>query len=69
MMKINQNKKYIHWIGVILVLFMGFIFLSGPDKNPHEFNEAIFSLTRVTIAPLIILVSYTYMVFLIFSKK
>ncbi len=68
-MKINQNKKYIHWIGVILVLFMGFIFLSGPGKNPHEFNEAIFSLTKITFAPLIILVSYAYMVFLIFSKK
>ena len=43
--------------------------MAGPEKTPNEFNEAIFSFRRITLAPIVILSAYGLMVFTIFSKK
>lgn len=69
MTKVLSRRKTILLTLSVILLTLGFILLSGPAKIPNEFNEAIFSFRRITLAPIIILSAYGLMVFTIFSKK
>lgn len=68
-MEIFSRKKYFSLILVLLILGLGFSLLAGPTKVSGEFNEAVFSFRRITLAPFVILIAYGLLVFTIFSKK
>ncbi|MEN8116027.1 MAG: DUF3098 domain-containing protein [Bacteroidota bacterium] len=68
-MKIFNRKKYFLLTLVIILLALGYGLMAGPAKIPGEFNEAVFSYRRITLAPVIILGAYGLLVFTIFTKK
>lgn len=54
-------------IGLIL---LGFILMSGGGSDdPKEFNEAIFSPVRITIAPLLVLSGFLLEIYAIVKKS
>lgn len=69
MTKVFSHRKYILLTLSIILLTLGFVLMAGPEKAPGEFNEAIFSFRRITLAPIVILSTYILLVFTIFSKK
>lgn len=67
---IFQKKKYIGLILIVSLLTLGFILMSGGSSaDPNIFNAEVFSFRRITLAPLIIIGSYTALIWLIFKKR
>jgi spore maturation protein SpmA len=57
-LRFNRNNYILMALGLGL-LVGGFVALSGGGTdNPNEFNEAIFSSRRITLAPLMILAGF-----------
>lgn len=52
------------------VIVLGFILMSGGgNENPAVFNEAVFSITRIRIAPTVILFGFGITIYSIFKKS
>jgi len=68
-MEIFSRKKYFLLTLVIILLGPGFSLMVDPAYIPGKFNEAVFSFSRITLAPLVILGAYGLLVFIIFRKK
>ncbi len=68
-MEIWGRKKYFVLLLVILLLVVGFALMVGPESAKDSFNEGIFSFQRLTLAPIIILLSYGGVIFVIFKKR
>ena len=67
---IFQKNKYIGLILIVGLLTLGFILMSGGGSDdPNVFNEAIFSFSRITLAPIIIVSSYISLIWLILKKS
>lgn len=65
-----QKNKYIGLILIVGLLTLGFILMGGGGSDdPNVFNEAIFSFTRITLAPIIIVSSYISLIWLILKKS
>lgn len=66
---IFTKKKYLILMLVISLLILGFALMSGGvSADPGKFNETIFSFRRITLAPLIIVFSYSALIWLILKK-
>ncbi|MGB0167408.1 MAG: DUF3098 domain-containing protein [Luteibaculum sp.] len=53
----------------IAAIVLGFILMSGGGTdNPNQFNEEIFSFRRITLAPLICLAGYAFIIYAIMKK-
>jgi len=66
---IFQKNKYVGLILIVSLLTLGFILMSGGgSSDPNAFNEDIFSFRRITLAPLIIVGSYSALIWLILKK-
>ncbi|WP_163717446.1 DUF3098 domain-containing protein [Mangrovibacterium lignilyticum] len=64
-----SRKKYIQLVFILLLLILGFALMSGPAKHPaNEFDPAIFSFRRITLAPMIILIGYAAIIYVIMRK-
>ena len=63
-----NRKKYAGLIFSLLLLLLGFILMSGPEAKQDIFDESIFCSRRLSIAPLIIIVAYINMIYLILRK-
>lgn len=68
-MEIFSRKKYFLLTLVLLVLTAGYALMAGPAKVPAEFNAEMFSFRRITLAPIVILLAYGLLIFVIFRKK
>jgi len=67
---IFTKKKYLILMLILSLLILGFVLMSGGGSNdPNVFNPEIFSFRRITLAPLIILGSYTALMWLILKKS
>lgn len=59
-------------MGLILLiglLILGFILMSGGGSDdPNIFDDEIFSFRRITLAPILIIGSYSAMIWLILKK-
>jgi preprotein translocase subunit YajC len=68
-MLFNRNK-YFALLIILLVLFFGFLMMSGPENTQTEqFNQKIFSSRRITLAPIIIISAYIGLIFLILKQE
>jgi len=66
---IFTKKKYLILILILGLLILGFILMSGGSTNdPNVFNPEIFSFRRITLAPLVIIGSYSALIWLILKK-
>ena len=67
---IFTKKKYLILVLILGLLILGFVLISGGGSNdPNIFNPEIFSFRRITLAPLIIIGSYSALMWLILKKS
>ncbi|HBL77570.1 MAG: hypothetical protein A2W90_15730 [Bacteroidetes bacterium GWF2_42_66] len=62
------SKKYKIFILLIICLIAGFALLAGPSGNNAGFSTTMFSFRRISLAPIIIMVSYAGFIWLILKK-
>lgn len=74
-MDTNKNtlfaKQNLFWmlIGAIVIILGFFLMAGGKSKDPNVFNEAeVYSTTRITIAPLLIVAGLIIEVYAIMKK-
>lgn len=65
------GKENFKWLLIgLAVIFSGFYLMSGGgSENPNEFNEELFSTTRIVIAPLIVIAGFIIEVYAILKKN
>ena len=68
-MEILNRKKAISLIIVLLILFAGYFLMAGPKTTPNTFSTEIYSFRRITLAPLLILLSFGGIIFIILKRK
>ena len=63
----KENFKYIA-IGVI-ILIIGFLLMTGgKSDNPDVFNPDIFSFRRITLAPIVVVGGFMFIIWAIMKK-
>ncbi|MEO8583567.1 MAG: DUF3098 domain-containing protein [Flavitalea sp.] len=64
----KENYKWI--IGGLIVIALGLILMAGGrSEDPNVFNpKEVYSFTRITVAPILILIGLTVEIFAIFRK-
>ena len=63
------RQNYILLIIGIVVIMLGFVLMiGGGSDDPTVFNEKIFSVRRITIAPILIIIGYIIEIFAIMKK-
>ena len=51
------------------IIVLGFILMiGGKAKSPNEFNPAIFSFRRITLAPMVVLAGFIFEIYAIMKK-
>lgn len=61
--------NYIYMLAGLALIVIGFLLMTGGgSNNPEEFNEAIFSFRRITLAPILILAGYVLEIIAIMKK-
>src|SRR3954469_16318358 len=65
-----DKENYTWMIGGILLIFIGFMLMSGgKSADPHAFNyDEIYSFRRITLAPIIVLLGFAVEVYAIMKK-
>mgnify|MGYP001063185680 CR=1 FL=1 len=64
-----QRKNYVLMMIGIAVVIVGFILMSGGgSEDPNEFSDAIFSFRRITLAPLVVMFGYGFIMYAILFK-
>ena len=70
----KENYKLM-FIGLVLIV-VGFLLMMGPDANtvdgkydPHLWNEGIFSIRRIRIAPLLVIAGFAVEVYAILKRN
>ena len=63
----KENYKLV-LIGLGIIIF-GFILMAGGGSDdPNVFDESIFSFTRITLAPIVVLVGFGFEIYAIMHK-
>jgi membrane-bound ClpP family serine protease len=63
----KENLKLI-LIGFIIVV-IGFVLMSGGgSSDPNVFDESIFSFRRITLAPIVVLAGFGFVIYAIMKK-
>jgi hypothetical protein len=66
---IFDKKSYIYLLIGVLILVVGFLLMSGgAPTDQNTFNEEVFSHRRITLAPLIVLGGYGFIIWVIMRK-
>lgn len=64
-----QRQNYILLLIGIGIILLGFLLMSGGgSEDPNEFSEAIFSFRRITLAPVVVLGGYGFVMYAIMKK-
>lgn len=65
-----DKSNYMWMIGGVVVILIGFLLMSGgKSQDPNKFNyEEVYSTTRITIAPLLILIGFAIEIYAIMKK-
>lgn len=67
-MLFDKTNYIILGLGALLI-FLGFILMSGGNTDPKVFNEAeIYSFRRITLAPITIIAGFIVIIFAILKK-
>ena len=63
----KENYKLV-LIGLCIIIF-GFILMAGGGSDdPNVFDESIFSFTRITLAPIVVLAGFGFEIYAIMHK-
>ncbi|MBI1266599.1 MAG: DUF3098 domain-containing protein [Cryomorphaceae bacterium] len=64
-----QRENYKLLLVGLVIIIVGFILMSGGGvDDPNEFSEDIFNFRRITLAPLVVLGGYGFVMFAIMKK-
>ncbi len=65
------SQNYTLIIGGFLVSLIGFfLMIGGGSEDPNQFNEAeLFSATRITVAPILVILGYGVIIYGIMKKN
>jgi hypothetical protein len=65
------SQNYTLIIGGFLVSLIGFfLMIGGGSEDPNQFNEAeLFSHTRITVAPILVILGYGVIIYGIMKKN
>lgn len=65
-----DKGNYMWMIAGVVVILIGFMLMSGgKSPDPHKFNyDEVYSTTRITVAPLLILLGFAIEVYAIMKK-
>lgn len=64
-----QKENYILIIIGFVIIIVGFLLMiGGKADNPNEFNPAIFSFRRITLAPIVVLFGFAFEIWAIMKK-
>ena len=65
----RENYRWM-LIGIVLVILGLLLMAGGKSKDPNVFNpNEVYSFTRITIAPVLILAGFVIEIFAIFKKS
>jgi hypothetical protein len=66
-----EKQNYLWMVGGIVIMTIGFILMAGGKSNdPDQFHpDQVYSTTRITIAPILILAGLVLEIFAIFRKS
>ncbi|MFH2096911.1 MAG: DUF3098 domain-containing protein [Bacteroidota bacterium] len=63
------KQNYILMIIGFLLVLLGFILMAGgKSDDPNVFNPEVFSFTRITLAPLLVLLGFVFEIYAIIKK-
>jgi hypothetical protein len=67
---IFEKENYLWMLGGIIIMAIGlFLMAGGKSNDPNQFHpEQVYSTTRITIAPILILAGLVVEIFAIFRK-
>lgn len=64
-----SRQNYILLLIGLLIIVVGFFLMSGGGSaDPTAFSEEIFSTRRITIAPIVVLLGYGFVMYAIMKK-
>ncbi len=63
----KENYKLLI-IGFAIIIIGFLLMIGGKSENPNEFNEAVFSFRRITLAPIIVLLGFIFEIYAIMKK-
>ncbi len=64
-----NREKYIGLVIALILLVLGFLLMSGPGNNQaDQFDPRVFSFRRITLAPIILLLTYGGLIYLVMKK-
>ena len=72
--KHTEHYKVFHRKGLLIItsayvlIFIGFLLMSGPGSTEQAFNPDIFSVRRIVIAPLLCLLGYLLIIIGVLKK-
>ncbi|MBQ9212862.1 MAG: DUF3098 domain-containing protein [Bacteroidales bacterium] len=67
-MALSKENYKLMLIGLGIIL-LGFILMSGGGSDdPNVFDESIFSFTRITLAPIVVLAGFCFEIYAIMKK-
>jgi len=63
----KENYRYII-IGMGIIILGFLLMIGGNAESPDKFNPAVFSTTRITIAPILVLLGFIFEIWAIMRK-
>ncbi len=72
--KRTERYKVFHRKGLLIItsacvlIFIGFLLMSGPGSTEQAFNPDIFSVRRIVVAPLLCLLGYLLIIIGVLKK-
>lgn len=65
---LERSNFILMGIGLVIII-VGFILMAGgKSDDPLVFNEAMFSFTRITLAPLLVFAGFVFEIYAIMKK-
>jgi hypothetical protein len=65
---LNRSNYKLILIGLAIILFGLILMAGGRSNNPNIFNESMFSVRRIIIAPLIVFGGFIFEIYAIMKK-
>jgi drug/metabolite transporter (DMT)-like permease len=63
----KENYKLLI-IGVVIIVVGYLLMVGGGAESPDQFNPEIFSFRRITLAPLVVLAGFIFVIYAIMKK-
>ena len=63
------KKNYLYMLVGVLIIVLGFMLMSGGGEHTAtEFDESIFSFSRITLAPIVVIAGFAFEVYAIMKR-